>query len=279
MTELVRSFDNANVPIVVPGSGPLQMIYFNLLRLGAGARYTARLPDVESLYAVQSGHCEISVDGTTFANVGRRADIWSGMADSVYAGAGAEVRIEAQAGGVEIAVAGGTCATKFSPFRVKPEDVEIVEVGSAGTHSRRRICHLLGHNGRGRAGNLLVSELFCDAGCWAGYPPHKHDQDSGAQESAHEELYHFRFRPETGFGVQLSYERSGQPRSFMTRNGDTFLLDRGYHPNVTSPGHEEYVFTILVGRTQRSLVQNFDEAHRHLVDKIPGIGAMVDEFK
>jgi 5-deoxy-glucuronate isomerase len=279
MTELVRSFDNANKPIVAPGSGPLEMVYFNLIRLAAGETYTAQVAGTETLYAVQSGCCDISVDGTRFANVGRRADIWAGMADSVYAGAGADVRVEAKGGSAALAVAGGTCDAKFAPFRVTPEEVEIVEVGSADTHSRRRICHLLGHNGRGRAGNLLVSELFCDPGCWAGYPPHKHDTDSGATESAHEELYHFRFRPETGFGVQLSYERSGEPRAFVTQNGDTFLLDRGYHPNTTSPGHEEYVFTILVGRTQRSLVQNFDDTHRHLVSKIPGIGAMVDKFK
>ena len=65
----------------------------------------------------------------------------------------------------------------------------------------------------------------------------------------------------------------------MTQHGDTFLLDRGYHPCVTSPGHEEYIFTILVGKTQRSLVQNFHERHRHLVSKIPGIAAMREKFK
>jgi 5-deoxy-glucuronate isomerase len=279
MTDLVRSFDNANKPIVVPGGGLLQTVYFNLVRLNAGESYTARLPGIEAAYVVHGGCCDISVDGTVFQNVGRRADLWSGMADSVYAGEGATVRIEARAGRVEIAVAGGTCSNRFPPFRITPEDVEIVDVGSPETHSHRRICHILGHNGRGRAGNLLVSELYCDAGCWAGYPPHKHDEDAGAEESAHEELYHFRFRPETGFGVQLSYENNGTPRSFVTQNGDTFLLDRGYHPNTTSPGHEEYVFTILVGRTQRSLVQNFDVTHRHLLDKIPGIAAMQDKFK
>ena len=41
----------------------------------------------------------------------------------------------------------------------------------------------------------------------------------------------------------------------MTREGDTFCFDSGYHPTATSPGHAEYIFTILVGKTQRSLVQ------------------------
>ena len=278
MPDFIRSYDNANQPIVTPGSNVLQSVYFNLLRLRAGESYAARLPGVEALYVVLSGRCDIVVDGAPFHGVGQRVDIWSGQADSVYAGAGAEVCVIAAAD-AELAVAGGICDSKFSPFRVTPEEVEMVDVGSPETHSRRRIFHLLGHNGRGRAGNLLVSELYADAGCWSGYPPHKHDTDTGAAESAHEELYHYRFRPESGFGAQLWFEDGGEPRSFLTRQGDTFLLDHGYHPTVTTPGHAAYVFTILVGKTQRSLVQNFHETHRHLVSQIPGIGAMVDKFK
>ena len=64
-----------------------------------------------------------------------------------------------------------------------------------------------------------------------------------------------------------------------TRHGDTFLVDRGYHPAVASPGHEGYIFTILVGRHQRPLIQSFEPAHRHLMDKLPGIQAMRDKFR
>ncbi|HWT80207.1 MAG TPA: 5-deoxy-glucuronate isomerase, partial [Candidatus Methylomirabilis sp.] len=91
--------------------------------------------------------------------------------------------------------------------------------------------------------------------------------------------YHYRFRPETGFGAQLCFQPDGSSQCFMTRNGDTFLLDRGYHPTVTSPGHEEYIFTILVGKQQRGLVQNFKEDYHYLLGKIPGIRDMVEKFK
>jgi 5-deoxy-glucuronate isomerase len=189
------------------------------------------------------------------------------------------VRVRANADGTEVAVAGGACARVYAPFRVSPQEVEVVDVGSSETHSHRRIFHLLGQNGLGRAGNLLVSELYADSGCWSGYPPHKHDEDSGTMETAHEEVYHFRFRPETGFGAQLCFQPDGSSQCFMTRHGDTFLLDKGYHPTVTSPGHEEYIFTILVGKSQRGLVQNFKEEHRHLMRGIPGIQDMVNKFK
>ncbi len=155
----------------------------------------------------------------------------------------------------------------------------MVDVGSIETRSHRRIFHLLGQNGNGRAGNLLISELYCDHGCWSGYPPHKHDADQGSKETSHEETYHYRFRPETGFGAQLCFQPDGSSKCFMTRHGDTFLLDRGYHPTVTSPGHEEYIFTILVGKTHRGLVQNFKEDYRYLMAGIPGIQDMVNKFK
>jgi 5-deoxy-glucuronate isomerase len=124
-----------------------------------------------------------------------------------------------------------------------------------------------------------VSELYADPGCWSGYPPHKHDAEKPPHETDFQEVYHYRFRPETGFGGQFSYTPDGEPTVVMTRHGDTFLVDRGYHPTVASPGHEGYIFTILVGRHQRSLIQFFDPTHAHLLSAIPGIQAMRDKFK
>lgn len=279
MADLVRRHDNAQQPICSPGAGVLQSTYFNLLHLAAGETCRTRLDGIESLFVPLSGSCEIRVGDSVFADVGGRPDVWSGKADSVYATAGAEVIVRAAAGGAEIAVAGGLCAEHHAPFRVRPDEVEVVSVGSPETHSQRRIFHLLGQNGQGRAGNLLVSELYADAGCWSGYPPHKHDQDQGALETNHEEIYHYRFRPDNGFGAQLCFLADGSSQCFMTRDGDTFLLDRGYHPTVSSPGHAAYIFTILVGKTQRGLVQNFKEEYRYMMASFPGVADMVDKFK
>jgi 5-deoxy-glucuronate isomerase len=283
MPRLLRARDNRNVPIVEPNGEPMTLSYFNLLRLSAGESHTYEAVGCETLCVVLTGRADIAAGGQNFERVGRRADIWDGNADSVYCGTSARVTVRALRDGTEIAVAGGKCAQPFAPFRIPPEAVSMVEVGSAATHSRRRIFHILGHNGAGRAGNLLVSELYCDPGCWSGYPSHKHDTERPPDETDFEEVYHYRFRPETGFGGQFCYLEQDpgapEPQVVMTRHGDTFLVDRGYHPTVTSPGHEEYIFTILVGRHQRSLVQSFEPKHRHLMDKIPGIQAMRDKFK
>ena len=277
--ELIRRTDKANEPVLSGGSGTVPHVHFNLVKLAKGETFEQALAGYETVQVVLSGNVDITVDGESFPDVGKRKDIWSGRADSVYAGSGARVVIKANTDGVEVAIAGGTYDEKFAPFRVTPDEVDMVDVGSADTHCHRRIFHILGQNAAGRAGNLLVSELLADHGNWSGYPPHKHDTDS-AEETAHEEVYHYRFRPENGFGAQYWFTDSGgEPVVHMTRNGDTFAFSSGFHPTVTSPGHEEYIFTILVGINQRSLVQNFKEEYRHLMGMFPGVQDMVDKFK
>ena len=282
MPRLLRARENHNQPLVQLRDGALELSYFNLLHLRAGESHALEAPGCELLCVVLSGQAEISAGGTSFERVGRRANIWDGPADSVYCGTSARVTVRSLRDGTEVAVAGAACTQPFAPFRITPEEVEMVEVGSHDTHSRRRIFHVLGQNGAGRAGNLLVSELFGDAGCWSGYPPHKHDTDRLPDETNHEEIYHYRYRPETGFGAQFCYDANGggaEPEVVMTRHGDTYCIDHGYHPTLRAPGHEGYIFTILVGRQHRGLVQSFEPTHTHLLSKIPGIQAMRDKFK
>ena len=275
----ISSYSNCNLPVLDAGNEILPLTYFNLINLKKGDEFSLNLPGHETVWVVLKGQCDIQAGETFFSEVGSRKDIWSGNADSVYAGPGTIVRVVSGAGETELAIAGGICNQTFSPFRISPEEVEMVDVGSDETHSHRRIFHILGHNAKGRAGNLLVSELYCEGGCWSGYPPHKHDTENPPEETAFEELYHYRFNPENGFGGQFLFGESGDNRVYRTQHGDTFAFSGGYHPTVTSPGHSEYIFTILVGKFQRSLVQNFKPEYRYLAGRIPGIGAMVDKFK
>ncbi|MBJ3785371.1 5-deoxy-glucuronate isomerase [Devosia sediminis] len=278
MSLIIRNADNANEAIVDANNPHLDDVYFNRIALADGQSVTLDVPGFEIVVVVQTGKARIDVGDVAFADVGQRRDIWSGKADSVYAGTGRAITITATGGPLEAVVAGGACTESHAPFRVTPEEVESVVVGSSGTKSHREIFHILGQNGNGRAGNLLVSELYAEDGCWSGYPPHKHDTHRDG-ETNHAELYHYRYNPPTGFGGQFHYGENGTPEAVMTLDGDTYLLPSGYHPTVTSPGHRAYVFTILVGRDQRGLVQFFDPAHYHLLSYIPGLGAMRDKFK
>jgi len=280
MPQLIRNrTQGSDLQIVPADKTPTDLCTFRLLRPQDGESLVITEPGHELALVVLSGQADIVVGSEEFLSVGARENIWCGQADSVYAGTGSTIRVTARKPNTEVAVAGAKSHESFPPFRITPEEVECVDVGSVETHTRRRIFHILGHNGAGRCSRLLVSELYADPGCWSGYPPHKHDTESPPEETDFQEIYHYRFRPETGFGAQFCYQPEGEAQVVMTRNGDTFLVDKGHHPTATSPGHEGYIFTILVGKHQRSLIQYFDPAHTHLMAGIPGLQAMRDKFK
>lgn len=286
MPRFIRAYNNYNEPIVGVGDSVLPRTYFNIVRLKKGERHYAMVPGYETCWVMAEGTCDITVDGQKFAQVGNRANVWeSQRADSVYAPAGVEIIAEGVSDECLIYVAGGRCAVYYKPFRVTPEEVKPVEVGSVDTHSRRVINHILGAKDEGRTGNLLVSELYADPGCWAGYPPHKHAEDlplssTAWKETGFEEIYHFQYNPQNGFGAQFDYYPGAMEdrNVWMMRSGDTFCISGGYHPGVASPGHAEYIFTILVGHTQHSLVQNFDPEYAYLASKLPGVKDMVALF-
>ncbi len=122
----IRAFNNKNRPILA-GNKPVERIHFNLARLVAGETYRYRLPEYESVVVPLAGTCDLAVDGESFSNLGQRATIWDGKADAVYAGASADVTIVAQSD-CEIAVAGGLCDRQMAPFRIRPEEVDMVDV-------------------------------------------------------------------------------------------------------------------------------------------------------
>ena len=284
MAKVIRAFDNKNQPIVDSDNKTLSRTYFNIVALNKDQEFEYQLDGFESVCVILSGKCDITINAQTFNDVGQRQDIWTGKADSVYISASASVFIRAKVDQTKFAIAGGLCDKVQKSFRILPDDVSRVDVGSVGTHSHRQIFHILGSNNKNVGGHLLVSELYCEEGCWNGYPPHKHDEDislnnGDMEETAFDEVYYYQFQPETGFGGQFIFHNNGSSNCFMTHHGDTFLVDKGYHPTVTSPGHKEYIFTILVGHTGRSLVQNFKEEYRYLMNKIPGIANMREKFK
>lgn len=286
MPRFIRAYNNHNEPIVNVNDAELPRTYFNIVRLKKGETYYTKVPGYETCWVMASGKCNFDINGLKFDQIGNRKDIWESMkADSVYAPENAEITVTGVADDSVIHVAGGRCNIQYAPYRIKPDEVKAVEVGSVDTHSRRVINHILGAKDEGKTGNLLVSELYADPGCWAGYPPHKHGNDIAATkdkwiETGFEEIYHFHYNPFNGFGAQFDYYPGNDSAQnvWMMRTGDTFCISGGYHPGVTSPGHAVYIFTILVGHTQHSLVQNFDPEYAWLAKTLPGVSDMVSLF-
>lgn len=278
MPEIIKKYENNNSPILKGGLGTLPMTYFNLIHLQKGQSIIQEVPGFETVYVVLSGECRIEVAGTAFDNL-KRKDIWSERAEAVYVTSGARVNILCQRDDTEIAVGGGRCHQEYESFRVCPTDVQVVDVGSSETKTHRTIHYIVGNNTVGKTGNIIINELFAEDGCWSGYPPHKHDDEKPPHETQFEELYHYRFNPLNGFGGQFVFQPDGTDDCYMVKTGDTVLIDKGYHPTVYSPGHQGYMFVILIGKHQRSLIQNFKDEYEYLAHGIPGVSDMLSSYK
>ena len=277
----IAPYNNNNQPIVDINDPITPLVVFNIVKLKAGETFTHHLANYESCIVPATGSIDVVIGQWHANNVGGRGvDVWDGEPNAVYVPVGMTAELSAK-NDCEIFVCGAQFNEVYEPFVVRAQDIDPVQYGSDDTKTHRKIKHLLGQNPPGRVGRLLVSELYTvGQGGWSGFPPHKHDTDRLPHETHHDEVYNFRFRPGHGFGMQLLQRKEGQVgEAYHIVDGSTLQIDKGYHPCVAAPGYEMYYFTILAGKSQRSLVQFFQPTHAHQVDTIPGIKDMVAKFK
>mgnify|MGYP001159219189 CR=1 FL=1 len=290
MGKHIPPFDNQNKPIIDINDDVSPLCYFNPVRLKQGETHTHTVDGYESVIVLAGGTCCITVINasrkeTVFDNIGQRASVWEGTPESVYVPVGHIAIINCVSENADIMIAGGRYEETLEPFAVLQDNVDMVQYGSDDTKTHRKIKHILGQSNADKRGRLLVSELFTvGAGGWSGFPPHKHDEDrvteNGTEETLYEEVYQFRFNPDFGFGAQFLYEHEDDfGPVYHVRTGSVIAIDKGYHPSVAAPGYEMYYFTIIVGKTSKSLVQHFDPHHEYQVNTIPGIKDMIAKFK
>jgi len=278
----IPPFDNQNKPIIDINDEHVPLTYFNIVKLKKGERFSYQTPGYETCIVPATGCVDIDADTTAFGAVGNRGtDVWDGEPEGVYVPTDMPAQLVCTSEKAEVFVAGARFADRLAPFAVRSDDIDLVQYGSDDTKTHRKIKHILGQKQADKVGRLLVSELFTvGAGGWSGFPPHKHDTDRLPDETRHDEVYNFRFKPEGGFGMQLlepDEDRLGE--AFHLVDGSSFAIKSGYHPCVVAPGYEMYYFTILGGLSQRSLVQYFQPEHAWQVETIPGIKDMIAKFK
>ena len=81
------------------------------------------------------------------------------------------------------------------------------------------------------AGRILAGFTTSEPGHWTSWPPHEH-------ASILEELYVYYDMPAPAFGVQFVYTNPDEPEFVgVVRQGDAVIMPRGFHPNVSVPGH------------------------------------------
>lgn len=275
-------YDNENKPVIAAHHPEVPLVYFNIVKLKQNEQFTYAVPGYETCIVPATGLVDVLTGSLTVEKLGGRgADVWDGEPEGVYIPSGAEATIACRSEAAEIFIAGARFDEVLSPFAVRADSLDLVQYGSDETKTHRKIKHILGQKQAGQVGRLLVSELFTvGAGGWSGFPPHKHDTDRLPEESRHDEVYNFRFRPDHGFGLQLLQPADGTlGEAFHLVNGSSFAIPAGYHPCVAAPGYEMYYFTILGGLSQRPLVQYFQPEHAWQIETIPGIKDMIAKFK
>jgi 5-deoxy-glucuronate isomerase len=278
----IPPFNNANKPIIDADDARVPLNYFNIVKLERGEAFAYQVPGYETAIVPATGTVDVNIGGVPFEKIGERgADVWDGEPEGLYVPSGAKTEIVCVSDTTEVFVAGAKFDGELEPFAVRKHEIDVVQYGSDDTKTHRKIKHILGTKYRDKVGRLLVSELFTvGQGGWSGFPPHKHDTDRLPLETRHDETYNFRFRPNSGFGMQLVQREDGEVGdAYHVIDGSTIILNKGYHPCVVAPGYEMYYFTILGGLSQRPLVQFFQPEHAWQVETIPGIKDMIAKFK
>lgn len=231
------------------------LIALHLVQLSAGERETLQ-DDAEMCAVVLSGAVDVAIDEVKLWTAARAGDVFESPGDAAYVPPNRALELVARRDAL-VAVAAAPLADRpAGRARLIGSTEQSVRTAGTGNWSRS-IRTILGPDDD--AGRLVLGETINPPGNWSSYPPHKHDRHAPPEEAALEELYYYRFKPETGFGVQLIYDDRGESAEIV-RDGDLVAIPSGYHPVVAAPGYSLYYLWVMAGEG-RVLAPYFDPTH------------------
>lgn len=179
--------------------------------------------------------------------------------DAVYISKGSQVRVRGRS--ADLAEFSAEVDGDYPLQVVRYADVKNDKslhliVGGAAT--TRDLNILVGKNVQ--AGRVLAGFTISEPGNWTSWPPHEHAKML-------EEMYLYIEMPPPGFGVQFVYTDTKEPDLVaVVREGDAVLMPRGYHPNVSAPGHRIAFIWAMA-------------AHREVEDRQYGVVNVQPEFR
>lgn len=169
-----------------------------------------------------SGECTLVADGQTNK---------LGQYDSIYIPRDTEVEINT-ATKVDLVECSAEVDNKYPLQVVRFADVEkdgSLRFKAGGPSTTRTVNITLGKNVE--AGRILAGFTTSEPGHWTSWPPHEH-------AAMLEELYVYYDMPAPSFGVQFVYTNTDEPEFIgVVRDGDAVIMPKGFHPNVSVPGH------------------------------------------
>jgi len=228
---------------VTPASARWKYVGLEVVKIPAGRTYAVKNPGNECCVVVQSGEVRVTSAGFDSGPIGARADVFSGLAWSVYLPPGGELSVEAVSD-AEVALCFAPAVGKFPARVMPPESVETLTRGK-GTNTRH-VRNILPETAE--AESLLVVEVITPGGNWSSYPPHKHDRDMLPEETLLEETYYHRINPSQGFAMQRVYTDDHSLDETMTiHDRDVVLVPRGYHPVSAAHGYDLFYLNVMAG--------------------------------
>jgi len=198
-------------------------------------RRRLRVPDLESpgdesVLIPLTGSLVVAVSGEDPAKLAEK--------DVYYVSRGARFSLEAQTK-ADVLWAVAPAESEFPSYVKRISDVWPVASGS-GTY-RRNIYTSIGE--KDPANRFIVGFVEGEDGNWTSFPPHKHDGKP--------EVYVY-YGLGKRFGVQVV--SGDEDRAYIVREGDAVLFERGYHPNVATPGvGMKFVWIISADPRDRNL--------------------------
>ncbi|MFC7395087.1 5-deoxy-glucuronate isomerase [Scopulibacillus cellulosilyticus] len=246
---------------IIPENGQvLKYLALGKITLEKGEEYSSQTGHYETALVILSGKASISCEDQTWEHLGGRKTVFEDKTAAVYVPCQSEYQVTAETD-VIIAVCKVKGEEKHSPFVIKPEDIVTEHRGKETW--QREVKDIITDNGEGRVHRIVLGETINRPGHWSGYPPHKHDGEHYPEEPNLEEVYHFQINPEQGFGVQLHYTKDQSiDDAYIIRHGDSFAIDKGYHPVSAAGGYEVYYLWFMAGDAGRELRPYEDPDHR-----------------
>ncbi len=234
-------------PICKIGECTLKKLEFGIIALGAGESLSYQTEDKETAFIMLEGHCNVSVGEERWENVGNRMTVFENRrAESFYMPIQTALTIEA-IDNIKIAVCATPVAEKTAPQLLRGDRVPLKLLGEVPF--QRETSFII--DGTTNAKVLTIGEAYCTEGNWAGFPPHKHDEDNMPKECIAEEIYYFLFEPKQGFAVQCLYTSDGEiDEAYRVKNDELVEFPRGYHTTVATPGYKTYFLWLMAGDYQ-----------------------------
>ena len=253
---------------VTPERAGWTHVGFRAVRLEAGATETVATGARELCVVVLTGSVDVTVDGTTYANLGTRDSVFDEKSPAaVYVPAGKTVTLR----GVRQAEV-GLCT---APTDAQERNVRVIDpatmrrsVRGKGTNTRY-VCDILPHDDP-TAAHLLVVEVMTPASHSSSYPPHKHDVEQPPVETLLEETYYHRLNPPQGFAFQRVYtDDRSIDEACAVENHDVVMVPKGYHPVVAPHGYDSYYLNVMAGPNRFWVFKN-DPAHEWMLAPAAG---------